>query len=164
MAAETKETAAAAKDEKVTRTPKGVRALARKNRSGLPPFRSGDRLKVHLRVIEGESERIQVFEGVVIRRRGAGEGQSFTVRKISFGVGVERTFPLNSPRIYKIELVRGQHVRRAKLYYLRRLGGKAARLTEEERGGEAASAQAEGGKDSKAAPDQGASKSQAATA
>jgi large subunit ribosomal protein L19 len=138
MAAETKDTAPAAKPETKTktRTPKEDRALAKKARFGIiPPFRPGDRLKVHLLIVEGENERVQVFEGVVIARRGAGEGQTFTIRKISFGVGVERTFPLYSPRIHKIELVRGQRVRRAKLFYLRRLGGKAALLNEDERGG-----------------------------
>lgn len=93
-----------------------------------PPFKSGDTVKVHLKVVEGESERIQVFEGTVIRRRGAGVSESFIVRKVSFGVGVERGFPLNSPRIDKIEVVRSGKVRRSRLYYLRNLTGKAARL------------------------------------
>ena len=96
----------------------------------VPPFRSGDTVRVYIKVIEGESERIQVFEGTVISKRGAGDSQSFTVRKISFGVGVERTFPLFSPHIDKIEVVRSGKVRRARLYYLRDLTGKAARLSE----------------------------------
>lgn len=95
-----------------------------------PDFKSGDAIRVHLRVVEGESERIQVFEGTVIRRRGAGASESFTVRKISFGVGVERIFPLHSPRIDKIEVVRRGRVRRSRLYYLRNFSGKAARLEE----------------------------------
>ena len=162
MAAETKETAPAARPEKKIKTPKEHRALAKKVRSGIPPFRPGDRIKVHLLIVEGESERVQVFEGVVIQRRGAGDGQSFTVRKISFGVGVERTFPLYSPRIHRIELVRGQHVRRAKLYYLRHLGGKAARLTEEERG-DTAAAQADGAQAAKPAQAAGAKAQTAAS-
>jgi large subunit ribosomal protein L19 len=99
-------------------------------RNDIPPFRPGDTLRVHVKVVEGQRERIQVFEGVVIRRRGTGVGESFTVRKISNGVGVERTFPLHSPKIDKIEVVRRGKVRRAKLYYLRKLRGKAARIKE----------------------------------
>lgn len=99
-------------------------------RSDIPPFRPGDTLRVHVKVVEGQRERIQVFEGVVIRRRGTGIGESFTVRKISNGVGVERTFPLHTPRIEKIEVIRRGKVRRAKLYYLRKLRGKAARIKE----------------------------------
>lgn len=99
-------------------------------RSDIPPFRPGDTLRVHVKVVEGQRERIQVFEGVVIRRRGTGIGESFTVRKISNGVGVERTFPLHTPRIDKIEVIRRGKVRRAKLYYLRKLRGKAARIKE----------------------------------
>lgn len=99
-------------------------------RSDLPSFRPGDTLRVHVKVIEGQRERIQVFEGVVIRRRGTGISETFTVRKISNGVGVERTFPLHSPVIDKIEVVRRGKVRRAKLYYLRNLRGKAARIKE----------------------------------
>ena len=96
-----------------------------------PDFRSGDTLRVHVRIIEGEKERIQVFEGVCIRRSGGSNRETFTVRKTSYGVGVERTFPLHSPRVDKIEVVTRGHVRRAKLYYLRGLSGKAARITAE---------------------------------
>lgn len=95
-------------------------------------FRSGDTVKVHMKVKEGDSERVQVFEGTVISRRGRGPGESYTVRKISFGVGVERTFPLNSPHVERIELVRTGLARRARLYYLRGLTGKSARLDERE--------------------------------
>jgi large subunit ribosomal protein L19 len=94
-------------------------------------FRPGDQVKVHFQVVEGGNERIQVFEGVVKRIKGSGLAQTFTVRKISFGVGVERIFPINSPRIDKVELVRHGKVRRAKLYYLRNLSGKAARISED---------------------------------
>ena len=93
-------------------------------------FKAGDTLKVHFKVVEGGNERIQVFEGVVIQRKGSGLSETFTVRKNSFGIGVERIFPINSPRISKIELVRSGKVRRAKLYYLRDLSGKAARIAE----------------------------------
>ncbi|KJD51806.1 50S ribosomal protein L19, partial [Bacillus amyloliquefaciens] len=96
-------------------------------RTDLPAFRPGDTLRVHVKVVEGNRERIQVFEGVVIKRRGGGISETFTVRKISYGVGVERTFPLHTPKIAKIEVVRHGKVRRAKLYYLRELRGKAAR-------------------------------------
>jgi large subunit ribosomal protein L19 len=96
----------------------------------MPPFSPGDTIKVHVRVKEGEKERIQIFQGVVISRRGGGSRQSFTVRKISGGVGVERIFPLYSPTIDKIEVARHGRVRRAKLYYLRDLRGKAARIEE----------------------------------
>lgn len=96
----------------------------------IPAFRVGDTVKVHLKVVEGGRERIQVFEGVVIRRRGGGMRETFTVRRISYGVGVERTIPLHSPRIDKIEVVRKGKVRRARLYYLRKLRGKAARIKE----------------------------------
>lgn len=99
-------------------------------RTDLPSFRPGDTLKVHVRIIEGTRERIQVFEGVVIKRRGGGISETFTVRKISSGVGVERTFPLHTPKIEKIEVKRRGKVRRAKLYYLRSLRGKAARIQE----------------------------------
>ncbi|ASF18350.1 MULTISPECIES: 50S ribosomal protein L19 [Staphylococcus] len=99
-------------------------------RTDLPSFRPGDTLKVHVRIIEGTRERIQVFEGVVIKRRGGGISETFTVRKISSGVGVERTFPLHTPKIEKIEVSRRGKVRRAKLYYLRELRGKAARIKE----------------------------------
>lgn len=99
-------------------------------RSDLPKFRPGDTLRVHVKVKEGSRERIQVFEGVVIKRRGGGISETYTVRKISYGVGVERTFPLHSPRVDKIEVMRRGKVRRAKLYYLRNLRGKAARIKE----------------------------------
>ncbi|WP_370894933.1 50S ribosomal protein L19 [Janibacter sp. GXQ6167] len=99
-------------------------------KSDLPDFRAGDTVKVHVKVIEGSRSRIQVFQGVVIRRHGGGIGETFTVRKISFGVGVERTFPLHSPNIDKIEVATRGDVRRAKLYYLRNLRGKAARIRE----------------------------------
>lgn len=99
-------------------------------RQDIPSFRPGDTLKVHVKVIEGSRERIQVFEGVVIKRRGGGISETFTVRKISYGVGVERAFPLHTPKIDKIEVARRGKVRRAKLYYLRKLRGKAARIKE----------------------------------
>ncbi len=102
----------------------------------LPTFKAGDTVRVHVRVVEGDSERVQVFEGVVIRRRGTGISKSFTVRKISFGVGVERIIPLHSPRIQKIEVVKSGKARRARLYYLRGLRGKAARLAEVAHGAE----------------------------
>ena len=97
-------------------------------RTDLPSFNSGDRVKVHVRVIEGNKERIQVFEGDVIAISGSGISKTFTVRKMSSGVGVERIFPFNSPKVAKVELVREGKVRRAKLYYLRNLSGKAARI------------------------------------
>jgi large subunit ribosomal protein L19 len=99
-------------------------------RTDLPEFRPGDTIKVHVRVVEGNKERIQVFQGVVIARRGGGTRESFTVRKISGGVGVERIFPFHSPIIERIEVVRRGRVRRAKLYYLRNLRGRAARIEE----------------------------------
>ena len=99
-------------------------------RSDIPDFRPGDTLKVHVRVTEGNRSRIQVFQGVVIRRQGGGARETFTVRKVSFGVGVERTFPVHTPVIDKIEIVTRGDVRRAKLYYLRDLRGKAARIKE----------------------------------
>lgn len=99
-------------------------------RTDLPEFRAGDTVKVHVKVVEGNRERIQVFEGVVIKRQNGGISETFTVRKISYGVGVERTFPVHSPRIAKIEVSRRGKVRRAKLYYLRNLRGKAARIKE----------------------------------
>lgn len=99
-------------------------------RQDVPDFRPGDTLRVHVKVKEGNRERIQVFEGVVIKRRGGGISETFTVRKVSYGVGVERTFPLHSPKLDKIEVVRRGRVRRAKLYYLRNLTGKAARIKE----------------------------------
>jgi large subunit ribosomal protein L19 len=99
-------------------------------RSDIPAFRPGDTLKVHVRVKEGNRSRIQIFQGVVIRRQGSGARETFTVRKISYGVGVERTFPIHTPAIEKIEVVTRGRVRRAKLYYLRDLRGKAARIRE----------------------------------
>ena len=99
-------------------------------RTDLPDFRPGDTVKVHVRVVEGNRERVQVFQGVVIRRSGGGIRETFTVRKISFGVGVERTFPVHSPSIAKLEIVQRGRVRRAKLYYLRDLRGKKARIRE----------------------------------
>ena len=99
-------------------------------RSDVPDFRPGDTLKVHVRVIEGTRSRVQVFQGVVIRRQGGGVRETFTVRKVSFGVGVERTFPVHTPVIDKIEIVTRGDVRRAKLYYLRDLRGKAAKIKE----------------------------------
>src|SRR6185437_2458794 len=99
-------------------------------RSDVPAFRPGDTLKVHVRVTEGNRSRIQVFQGIVIRRQGGGARETFTVRKISYGVGVERTFPVHTPAIEQIEVVTRGDVRRAKLYYLRSLRGKAARIKE----------------------------------
>ncbi len=99
-------------------------------RDDVPAFRAGDTLKVHVKVVEGNRSRVQVFQGVVIRRQGDGVRETFTVRKISFGVGVERTFPVHTPIIDKIELVTRGDVRRAKLYYLRNLRGKAAKIRE----------------------------------
>lgn len=96
----------------------------------IPEFHSGDTLDVHVKVVEGDKERIQIFQGVVINRRGSGVDETFTIRKISNGVGVERIFPLHSPNIAKIERLREGKVRRAKLYYLRKLRGKAARIDE----------------------------------
>ena len=103
---------------------------AQSMRTDLPAFRAGDTLKVHARVVEGNRSRIQIFQGVVIRIHGSGVGRTFTVRKVSFGVGVERTFPLNSPIFEQIEIVTRGDVRRAKLYYLRNLRGKAAKIKE----------------------------------
>src|SRR5262245_60481352 len=99
-------------------------------RDNVPAFRPGDTVKVHVRVIEGNRSRVQVFQGVVIRRQGGGLQETFTVRKVSFGVGVERTFPVHTPIIEKIEVVTRGDVRRAKLYYLRDLRGKAAKIKE----------------------------------
>jgi len=99
-------------------------------RSDVPEFRPGDTLKVHVRVVEGNRARVQVFQGVAIRRKGSGARETFTVRKVSFGVGVERTFPVHTPVIDKIEVVTRGDVRRAKLYYLRDLRGKAAKIKE----------------------------------
>ena len=99
-------------------------------RDDIPEFRPGDHVKVHVRVVEGNRSRIQVFEGDVIRRQGGGIRETFTVRKVSFGVGVERTFPVHTPIVEKIEVVTRGDVRRAKLYYLRELRGKAAKIKE----------------------------------
>jgi large subunit ribosomal protein L19 len=99
-------------------------------RDDIPDFRAGDTLKVHVKVVEGTRSRVQLFQGVVIRRSGNGVRETFTVRKVSFGVGVERTFPVHSPVLDKIELVSRGDVRRAKLYYLRSLRGKAAKIKE----------------------------------
>jgi large subunit ribosomal protein L19 len=99
-------------------------------REDVPEFRPGDTVKVHVRVVEGNRERVQVFQGVVIRRQGAGVRETFTVRKVSFGVGVERTFPVHSPTISRIEVATYGDVRRAKLYYLRQRSGKAAKIKE----------------------------------
>jgi large subunit ribosomal protein L19 len=99
-----------------------------KIRTDLPPFRPGDTVRVHVKIREGEKERIQIFEGVVIRRRGGGHSATFTVRKVSYGVGVERIFPVESPSVSKIEIRQRGHVRRSRLYFLRELKGKKARL------------------------------------
>jgi large subunit ribosomal protein L19 len=99
-------------------------------RDDIPEFRAGDTLKVHVKVVEGNRSRVQVFQGVCIRVQGSGIGRTFTVRKVSFGVGVERTFPLHTPIIDKVEVVTRGDVRRAKLYYLRNLRGKAAKIKE----------------------------------
>ena len=107
-----------------------IEAIEREQlRDDVPDFKAGDSVRVHVRVVEGEKERVQVFAGVVIARKQGAIRSSFTVRKVSYGVGVERTFPLHSPRIEKIEVVTRGRVRRAKLYYLRGLSGKAARIT-----------------------------------
>ena len=103
-------------------------------RKDIPQFRAGDELKIHVRVIEGSKSRIQVFQGIVMRRQGDGVRETFTIRKVSYGVGVERTFPVNTPVIEKIELVKKGDVRRAKLYYLRDLRGKAAKIREKRDG------------------------------
>jgi large subunit ribosomal protein L19 len=103
---------------------------AKSLRTDIPDFRPGDTLKVHVRVIEGSRQRVQIFQGAVIRRQGGGARETFTVRKVSFGVGVERTFPVHTPNIAKIEVVTHGDVRRAKLYYLRDLRGKAAKIKE----------------------------------
>lgn len=99
-------------------------------RNDIPKFITGDSVRVHVKVVEGSNERIQMFEGVVIARQGSGVRENFTVRRISYGVGIERTFPVHSPRLAKIEVTRRGIVRRAKLYYLRNLTGKAARIKE----------------------------------
>ena len=102
-------------------------------RDDIPAFRAGDTVTVHVRVVEGTHERIQLFEGVVIKKKGTGIGATYTVRKIASGVGVERTFPVNTPRVAKIDVIRQGRVRRAKLYYLRERHGKAARIAERRR-------------------------------
>lgn len=108
-----------------------IRAIERQQmREDVPALEPGDHVKVHYRVVEGDRERIQVFEGDVIRRQGASSRETFTVRKISFGIGVERTFPLHSPKIAKLEVIRHGDVHRAKLYYIRERVGKAARIRE----------------------------------
>lgn len=108
-----------------------IRALEQEQlRQDIPSFRPGDTVRVHVKVVEGNRERIQVFEGVVINRKSGGVRETFTVRRVSYNVGVERTFPVHSPRIEKIEVMRKGIVRRAKLYYLRNLTGKAARIKE----------------------------------
>jgi len=109
-----------------------IEAIEREQlKAAVPAFKPGDTVRVHVKVIEGEKERTQVFEGVVLRKSHGANRESFTVRKMSYGVGVERTFPLHSPRIDKIDVVTRGQVRRAKLYYLRQLSGKAARIEEE---------------------------------
>jgi large subunit ribosomal protein L19 len=109
-----------------------IEAIEREQlQSNIPDFKPGDSVRVHVKVVEGEKERIQVFAGVVIRKSGGGIRSTFTVRKVSYGIGVERTFPIHSPRLDKIEVMTRGHVRRAKLYYLRSLSGKAARITAE---------------------------------
>ena len=111
-----------------------IRAIEQQQiKQDLPDFKVGDNVKVHYRIVEGNRERIQVFQGERIARQGAGLAQTFTVRKASFGIGVERTFPLHSPRVDSIEVVRKGKVRRAKLYYLRGLQGKAAKIKEAKR-------------------------------
>ena len=107
------------------------RIEAEQLRKGVPVFKPGDTVRVHVRVVEGDKERIQVFEGTVLGRSGGGNRETFTVRKTSYGVGVERMFPLHSPRIDRIEVVARGAVRRAKLYYLRERSGRAARVTEQ---------------------------------
>ena len=99
-------------------------------RTDLPQFGPGDEVKVHVKVVEGNKERVQIFQGNVIRRQGSGVAETYTVRKVSYGVGVERTFPLHTPTVAKLEVVRKGDVRRAKLYYLRKLSGKSARIRE----------------------------------
>jgi large subunit ribosomal protein L19 len=109
-----------------------TKVIAEKSRGDVPEFRPGDTIRVHVKIKEGDKERIQLFEGTVIARKNTGLGESITVRKISFGQGVERIFPINAPVIDHIDVIRTGRVRRAKLYYLRQLKGKAARLRERE--------------------------------
>jgi len=101
---------------------------AEQKKASVPEFNVGDTVRVHVKIVEGERQRVQAFEGIVIRRRGGGTGETFTVRRITFGEGVERIFPLHSPRVEKVEVVRYGKVRRSKLYYLRKRVGKAARV------------------------------------
>ncbi len=109
-----------------------IQAVEEKHlKKDLPAFRPGDTVKVQVKVVEGDKERLQAFEGICIRRRGGGLSATFTVRKVTYGVGVERTFPLHSPSVERIEVLRLGQVRRAKLYYLRKLRGKAARIREQ---------------------------------
>ncbi len=110
---------------------KGTNLIVEEKRRNFPDFKAGDTIKVYIKVKEADKDRLQTFQGVVIAMRGKGNGKTFTVRKISFGIGVERIFPFASPSIDKIEIVKRGKVRRAKLYYLRKLKGKAARLKEE---------------------------------
>jgi large subunit ribosomal protein L19 len=110
-----------------------IQAIETQQHRELPAFRPGDQVKVHYRIREGEKERIQVFQGVVIRRKGGSSRETFTVRKVSYGVGVERIFPVHSPKIEKLEVVSRGHVRRAKLYYLRERRGKKARLRQSQK-------------------------------
>lgn len=111
-----------------------IRELEREQlKSDLPEFKPGDTVRAHVRVVEGSRERTQVFEGVVIKRRGSGLRETFTLRRVSYGVGVERSFPVHAPKVEKIEVVRRGRVRRAKLYYLRQRTGKAARIKEARR-------------------------------
>lgn len=110
-----------------------IKAIELAQQRQIPPFRVGDTVRVHYRIREGDKERVQVFQGVVIRRKRGGSGATFTVRKVSYGVGVERIFPANSPRIELIETTSRGHVRRSRLYYLRELRGKKARLRESQR-------------------------------
>ncbi|MCB9600863.1 MAG: 50S ribosomal protein L19 [Sandaracinus sp.] len=112
-----------------------IAALEQAQLRELPPFRVGDTIKVHFRIREGDKERVQVFQGVVIRQHRGGLRSTFTVRKMSYGVGVERIFPMHSPRIEKIEITARGHVRRSRLYYLRNLAGKKARLRASQRSG-----------------------------
>lgn len=114
----------------MSRNPIIEKVTASQLRNDIPEFRPGDTVRVHALIVEGERERVQLFEGLVIGRRGAGISESYTVRKISNGVGVERTFPIHTPRVQKIEVLRKGKVRRAKLYYIRALSGKAARIKE----------------------------------
>ena len=123
----------------------------RQLRDGLPLFKAGDTVRVHFRVIEGQRSRVQVFEGIVIKRQGAGVRETFTVRKQSFGVGVERTFPLHSPKVERIEVVAIGDVNRAKLYYLRKKVGKKARVREKQQRERVPSARAGGAADSELA-------------